>query len=67
LKGPCIIFMQTFCHFNKKYLVFVGEGLLPWASPNLQACLFVWATTLEVATPKLEEALWSRTSPIHRK
>jgi hypothetical protein len=67
LKGPCTIFMQTFCNFNKKHLVLVGEGLLPWASPNLQACLFLWATTLEVTTLKLEEALGSRSSPIHRK
>lgn len=68
LKGPCTILMQTFCHFNKKHLVLVGEGLLlPGASPNLQACLFLWATTLEVTTLKLEEALGSRSSPLHRK
>ncbi len=67
LKGPCTIFMQTFCHLNKKHLVRVEEGLLPWAFPDLQACLFLWATTLEVTTLKLEEALGRRSFPIHRK
>jgi hypothetical protein len=54
--------MQTFHPFA----LYVGEGLLPWASPYFQAYICPWANTL-LTTPmtlKLREALGSKDSPI---
>jgi hypothetical protein len=66
LKDPSINHMQTFHHLNKNSLVLYagGRALFPQAALILGPIPL--ATTLEVTTLKLWEALGSRPSPIHK-
>jgi hypothetical protein len=49
---------RSFIHKKRRIVLYVGEGLLPWAFSNFQAY------TLKVGPLNLEKALGSRPSPM---